>query len=910
VRSRPDRLGARAWPFALLAALLVALPGVSGGAPDRLQGSRNGYTPPLPPSPGVLLDAPAVRGAPSTGAPDALSLGITVTPPFLCGGGPAHCANQSVEARVTLTATGPTTASAWATAWPSVQLAIVLETTPYDGAFDPTAGTNGSDPCLLAGQGHPCEEANAVPLFARHAGEIARAISAAHPETNVTFGLVDYFATLDTFDDSDGQKFHVDVPEFLPASAFGAAVNSSLTSGQLSGGTTLPESDMDDNLLHSSSITALFGTLDSGALGWIPSAHHVILWIGSTAPADPAYVQNYTVSATNHSIPPGSPGLSPSCESAYAFGHATSPPCEGWIASQSGRPGDSIAALAGNASSCVASLGGRCTLDAIDLWSTPTDPASPGWPLGRAGGGPNGSVVRNNTERVLAAGCDLASATGGSWDGPDVAACHTRSGSLRFEGVNATFAGSGALESALGNASFGAGPTNVVAWRANGSIFRYVPYGPVRLADAPDFVVNCSAGPNSTLPAGSCPSVPRLSSVGGVTYAEWNVSSSADANRFYAGERWTASFNVTASGPPFATWPVDACITFACGIAGSQAVAGLFTSATYVNDSGAVVEQSYPYAGVQVRGPPAPQVEVVALPSAGPPPLRVALSATWTGDWPPVDVTWSFGDGTAPGQGPSLSHTFLAFGAFTVSAHAVDALGQSSNATLTVWVVSALSAKVSVEEDATGPPGAMVLRAIAEGGAHNYTFSWELGDGQGASGDQVRHTYAVGLNYTATVSIHDASGLSLDRSIAFAVPARPLTSGAIRSGSDPSCSPGRLVEDLSVSASGGIAPYSTLWEFGDGASAVGNVTILHTYPGPGTYPVRANVTDAEGGSSVSSSTVVIASGACAAPLGPAPSLVLWGSAAAAAIAAAVGAVFAARHRSRTRRLEGDRSARP
>ena len=299
-----------------------------------------------------------------------------------------------------------------------------------------------------------------MPFFLHYAQQIASGLADSHPGANVTFGLADYFATLDYLDDGDGSEFHPDVANFSSASTFGSAVNSTFGSIVVPNG-TYADSDMNDSLLHSSSITALFGALASGEIHWSPSAHHVVVLVGSTGPRDPAYVENYSVSASVHTEnPPPSGLLSPTCEPSFNFAGGSSPTCEGWAQSQDGNASHSIAALTSDGSSCVSSLGGTCTIDTIDLWATPTDPASPGWPsqFASIGGGPNGSVVETNVRHVLAAGCAMANATGGSWDGPDFYPCMGQNGTLNFTGINSTFDESSRLYQALLDVGFGNPP--------------------------------------------------------------------------------------------------------------------------------------------------------------------------------------------------------------------------------------------------------------------------------------------------------------------------------------------------------------------------------------------------------------------------------------------------------------------
>ncbi|MCI4354064.1 MAG: hypothetical protein L3K06_01710, partial [Thermoplasmata archaeon] len=108
----------------------------------------------------------------------------------------------------------------------------------------------------------------------------------------------------------------------------------------------------------------------------------------------------------------------------------------------------------------------------------------------------------------------------------------------------------------------------------------------------------------------TCQQVPQTLHKNGITYYGWNWSTLSSENNLFLGDGWSVSFNVMATGPPFALVPVDACTTLGCRAGGSGAVSGLFTQATYFVANTTNVSQSFPLG----------QVLVQALTPTGPPP--------------------------------------------------------------------------------------------------------------------------------------------------------------------------------------------------------------------------------------------------------------------------------------------------
>jgi hypothetical protein len=579
----------------------------------------------------VDASSPAATAAP------AIQLGAGASPAAICYADTSTCSAGTGTSRVTLTASATSQLKPF---WPDVQVAFVIETTAFDGDFDHYNSYYGQDPCATAtsGQGPLCEESNGVPFFIQNAGSVAQAIAAANPHSNVTFALIDFFGTDYDWNDGPGDswKYNVDIASFVPASVFGGDVHATFQANQMNEGSGWGcVCGLDDNFLHSSSITALYGTIIGSGLDWSLGTHHVIVLMGSAAPRDPNYKENYWASSFDHCCTsPGEYGST--CEPSYVFASGTSPNCEGWVRSQDGNPVHSIAALTKTSPTCTDSVGGACTVDVISYWDTPTDPYSQGWPTSTGYNiasslvGPGGSAVVADSANILLAACDLAAATGGSWDGPAYWTCpNGNSGSLQYVAHGAidkpnTY--NPTLFSALRQISFGPVYLAQVANGTTHPMFTWVPPSNFQLAPLPAFTSACVT-PTGFLP--TCQTVPTIQRQGTLLYFGWNWSTNHSQNAIFVGDYWTASFNVINTGPPYARDPVLACVTVECKAAGSGAINGVYSSLTYSPpNSTAIVTQSFPLAEVTVIGPSfvGPPPTVPPAPPPIPPGIPIVIT--------------------------------------------------------------------------------------------------------------------------------------------------------------------------------------------------------------------------------------------------------------------------------------------
>ncbi len=151
------------------------------------------------------------------------------------------------------------------------------------------------------------------------------------------------------------------------------------------------------------------------------------------------------------------------------------------------------------------------------------------------------------------------------------------------------------------------------------------------------------------------------------------------------------------------------------------------------------------------------------------------------------------------------------------------------------------------------------VSAVVSGGSGPFTALFDFGDSTTAvaEGDGptliVSHSYVAAGNFTVRVNITDAIGLVATSTLSLAIGSAPtVLAAAIPAATDV----GRPVV-LSATLSGGVAPATFDWTFGDGAGGAGS-PVNHTWATPGTYAATVNASDALGGTASAAVPIVVA----------------------------------------------------
>jgi PKD repeat protein len=132
----------------------------------------------------------------------------------------------------------------------------------------------------------------------------------------------------------------------------------------------------------------------------------------------------------------------------------------------------------------------------------------------------------------------------------------------------------------------------------------------------------------------------------------------------------------------------------------------------------------------------------------------------------------------------------------------------------------------------------------ASGGIPPYTYSWDFGDGQSGTAQNLFHIYSGPGTYSATLTVTDSGGKDNTTSVSIIViPKSPYDPVALFSVSP---AQGLLPLQVHFDASASYAPAGSIssydWDFGDGTIDSGK-TVSHVYYRRGTIPVTLKVTD-------------------------------------------------------------------
>jgi PKD repeat protein len=252
-----------------------------------------------------------------------------------------------------------------------------------------------------------------------------------------------------------------------------------------------------------------------------------------------------------------------------------------------------------------------------------------------------------------------------------------------------------------------------------------------------------TANLTATPTTGNAPLLVQLSSAG-----------SSDPDGAISSYAWNFGNGTTSTSPnPSATYNTP----------GTYSVSLTVTD----NDGASAVKSTT----VVVNPPNLPPVPVIAAtPLSGSAPLLVNVNGAGSSDpdGSVVSYAWDFGNGQTA-TGALASTTFTATGSYVVRLTVTDNRGASRSTTTTVVAGAPNTRPIAVISALPTSGPAPLLVQLNSAGSNDpdgtiTTYSWNLGNGQTASGTQTQVNYTTPGSYTITLTVTDNKGAATSAS--------------------------------------------------------------------------------------------------------------------------------------------------
>ena len=313
------------------------------------------------------------------------------------------------------------------------------------------------------------------------------------------------------------------------------------------------------------------------------------------------------------------------------------------------------------------------------------------------------------------------------------------------------------------------------------------------------------------------------------------------------------TFTATASG---GTAPYTFSWSFGDGTNGNGATvthtyvkAGSYIVALTTKDSGSPQQTATAQQSLTVTNPPPPLTSSFSYsPSSPQTGQQVTFTASASGGTPAYVFSWSFGD-TSTGTGASVTHSYSSAGTFVVILTVKDSGSPQQTAPSQQSVTVANSPPPPLTASFTYSPTSpqitqqVTFSGSASGGTSPYSFSWSFGDGLNGAGATVSHAYSAAGTFTVILTVKDGGipqqTATSQQSVTITSPPPTLTASFTYNPSSPQV--GQQIT-FTAFASGGTAPYTYSWIFGDGSTTTGT-TATHTYSSAGAFNVVLTVKD-------------------------------------------------------------------
>ncbi len=273
------------------------------------------------------------------------------------------------------------------------------------------------------------------------------------------------------------------------------------------------------------------------------------------------------------------------------------------------------------------------------------------------------------------------------------------------------------------------------------------------------------------------------------------------------------------------------------------AAAGAYSVAADVTDSLGFTSR-WAYAVVLVNAP----LTVGAITASPNPALTghaVGFSASVSGGTPTLAYSWWLGFGQkSTTASPTMTYTTA--GNVTVYLNVTDGASMTAGSTALVMIDSPMTLTPTAGPANPQAGQGVFFNVSIAGGSGKYVVFWAPGDGsapvQGLGTNYgAMHAYSAAGTYAARVWVNDSLGLSATAIVNVTVIA-PISVVSVLGAPNPTNT--TTMVSMTATITGGIGPFTYLWNYGDGTPAGSGTWTHHNYTTAGTYAVKFTVTDA------------------------------------------------------------------
>jgi len=174
-----------------------------------------------------------------------------------------------------------------------------------------------------------------------------------------------------------------------------------------------------------------------------------------------------------------------------------------------------------------------------------------------------------------------------------------------------------------------------------------------------------------------------------------------------------------------------------------------------------------------------------------------------------------------------------------------DSAGSTNKDThLTITAATPFSVSANVNP-AQGPaPLTVAFTAAVTGGQAPFTYAWAFGDSTSSSEQNPAHTYATAGSFKVILTVTGGAGAKATDDH---LTVRALGPGVLGASAQADNTFGitPLLVNFTGSVTGGTAPFTYRWDFGDGTATSTSQNPTHTYEAVGSYTPVFTVTDSK-----------------------------------------------------------------